>query len=138
VIQLAHVATGALAGRGRNGALEAFIAGVVTHAVMDVAPHGEVHDEQFELVSGAAGVLALAARFGWTSPITMGAIGAIVPDMEHLPQGLGIRQPALFPTHRYGVTHGWEHKPFAIPAWLQAVLGGAIVGAIVAALRRRA
>lgn len=132
MIQLAHVATGALAGRGRAGLREAFLAGLATHAAMDVAPHGEVHDDAFELVTGAAGVLALAARYGWASPITVGAIGSIVPDMEHVPQLLGLRTRPVFPTHRFGVLHGWEIKPFAIPAWLQAVLGGAVIGALVA------
>lgn len=136
MIQLAHVATGALAGHGRSGLRDAFLTGLVTHAAMDVIPHGEVHDEYFELFTGAAGVVALAARHGWASPITIGAIGAIVPDMEHIPQVFGVRVPALFPTHRFGVLHGWETKPLAIPAWLQAVLGGAVIGAFVA-LRRR-
>ena len=111
MIQLAHVATGALAGRHRAGALDALLAGITTHAVMDVAPHGEVNDEYFELFSGAAGVLALAARYGWRSPVTMGAIGAIIPDMEHLTQHVGLHKRALFPTHRYGSTHGWATKP---------------------------
>ncbi len=136
MIQLAHVATGALAGRGLTGLRDAFFAGVVTHAAMDVIPHGEVHDEYFEIVSGGLGVLALAARHGWASPITIGAIGAIVPDMEHIPQQFGIRLPALFPTHSIGQLHGWETKPLAIPAWLQAVLGTAVIGIFVA-LRRR-
>jgi hypothetical protein len=57
--------------------------------------------------------------------------------MEHLPQGIG-KHVALFPTHRWGVLHGWETKPLAIPAWLQAVLGGAIIGAVAALVRRRA
>lgn len=103
---------------------------------MDVIPHGEVHDDYFELFSGAAGVVALASRYGWASPITVGAIGSIVPDMEHIPQIFGLRPPALFPTHRYGVLHGWETKPLAIPAWLQAVLGGAVIGVLVAIGRR--
>ena len=136
MIQLAHVATGALAGRGRSGLRDAFLTGLVTHAAMDVIPHGEVHDEYFELFTGAAGVVALAARHGWASPITIGAIGAIVPDMEHIPQIVGIRMNGIFPTHRFGVLHGWETKPLAIPAWLQAVLGGAVIVALVA-LRRR-
>lgn len=135
MIQLAHVATGALAGRGRSSLRDAFVAGLVTHAAIDVLPHGEVHDEHFELLSGAAGVLALAARHGWASPITIGAIGAIVPDMEHIPQQFG-RRIALFPTHRYGRLHGWETKPLALPAWVQAVLGGAVIGVFVAFRRR--
>ncbi len=138
MIQLAHVATGALAGRGRSALRDAFLAGLATHAAMDVIPHGEVHDDYFELVTGAAGVLAIAARYGWTSPVTIGAIGSIVPDMEHIPQLVGIRTPPLFPTHRWGILHGWETKPLALPAWLQAVLGGAVIGVLVATVRRAA
>ncbi len=138
MIQLAHVATGALAGRGRTALRDAFLAGLATHAAMDVIPHGEVHDDGFELVTGAAGVLALAARYGWASPITIGALGSVVPDMEHVPKLLGIRTPPVFPTHRFGALHGWETKPLVIPAWLQAVLGGAVIGIFVAIGRRLA
>lgn len=67
----------------------------------------------------------------------MGALGSVLPDLEHLPKLVGIRTPPVFPTHRWGVLHGWETKPLAIPAWLQATLGGAIIGALVATLRRR-
>jgi hypothetical protein len=138
MIQLAHVATGALAGRHRVGVLDALLAGLATHAAMDVIPHGEVHDDQFELVTGAAGVLAIAARHGWRSPITMGALGSVIPDLEHVPKHFfGLETAPVFPTHRWGILHGWETKPLAIPAWVQAVLGGAVIGAIVATLRRR-
>lgn len=135
MIQLVHVATGALAGRRCSGTLDALVGGLAMHAAMDVIPHGEVHDHGFELVTGAAGVLTLAARHGWRSPVTLAAFGSVVPDMEHAPAMLGLRTTALFPTHRYGILHGWETKPLAVPAWLQAVLGGAVIGA-VAALRR--
>lgn len=138
MIQLAHLATGALAGRHAAGTLDALVAGLATHAAMDVIPHGEVHDDQFEFVSGAAGVLAIAARHGWRSPVTMGALGAVLPDLEHLPKLFGVHVPPLFPTHRWAVLHGWETKPLAIPAWLQAVVGGSVVGALVAMLRPRA
>jgi hypothetical protein len=138
VIQLAHVATGALAGRYRTGILDALAAGLATHAAMDVIPHGEVHDDRFELATGVGGVLAIAMRHGWRSPITMAALGSVIPDLEHVPRHfLGIETRPVFPTHRWGALHGWETKPLAIPAWLQAVLGGAVIGAIVATLRRR-
>lgn len=134
MIQLAHVATGALAGRGRTGLFDALVAGLVTHAAIDLVPHGEVHDDEFELASGLAGVLALAARYGWRSPVTIGALGGVLPDMEHLPRKLGIRSTPRFPTHRWAVLHGWEHKPLAIPAWVQAVVGGAVIGALASRL----
>ena len=137
MIQLAHVATGALVGRHARGSLDALLAGMAMHAAIDVIPHGEVHDEQLEVVTGAAGVLALAMRYGWTSPITIGAIGGVIPDLEHLPQHFGLHL-SLFPTHRFTWLHGWEWKPLALPAWAQAVIGGAVIGALVAHLRRDA
>lgn len=138
MIQLAHVATGALAGRHRIGTLDALLAGLAAHAAIDVIPHGEVHDDRFELLTGAAGVLAIAARHGWRSPVTIGALGSVIPDMEHLPKLVGIDTPPVFPTHRWGVLHGWETKPLALPAWLQAMFGGAVIGALVASARRHA
>lgn len=139
MIQLAHVATGALSGRHGAGILDALVAGLATHAAMDVIPHGEVHDDAFELVTGVAGVLAIAARHGWRSPVTIGAIGSVLPDLEHIPKHFFGRHTApVFPTHRWGFLHGWETKPLAIPAWLQAVAGGAVIGALAARRRRPA
>jgi hypothetical protein len=136
VIQLAHVATGALAGRGRRGVLDALLAGVAAHAAIDVVPHGEVHDDAFEAATAIAGVLAIAARHGAASPVTWGAIGGVLPDLEHvLPRRV---RPArgVFPTHRVERLHGWDSLPLAIPAWLQAIVGGAVIGAIALAARR--
>jgi hypothetical protein len=130
VIQLAHVATGALAERHAGGALDALLAGITAHATMDVVPHGEVHDDAFEAATAVAGVLAIAARYGLRSPITIGAIGGVLPDLEHvLPRRIRPAR-ALFPTHRFGSLHGWEHKPLVVPAWVQALLGGAVIGAL--------
>jgi hypothetical protein len=136
MIQLAHVATGALAGRGRRGALDALLAGVAAHGVMDVIPHGEVHDDAFEAVTAIGGVLAIAARHGATSPITWGAIGGVLPDLEHvLPRRIR-PATAIFPTHRWGRLHGWETKPLALPAWAQATLGGLVIGVVASAMPR--
>lgn len=133
MIQLAHVATGALAGRGRRGVLDALIAGAAAHGTMDLIPHGEVHDDAFEAATAIAGVLAIAARHGVASPVTWGAIGGVLPDLEHvLPRRIRPSR-AVFPTHRWGILHGWETKPLAIPAWLQATLGGMVIGAVALA-----
>lgn len=135
MIQLAHVASGALAGRQRAGVGDALLAGLALHALIDVIPHGEVHDHHFEGASAVGGVVALAARHGLGSPIVWGAVGGALPDLEHvLPRRLRPRRP-MFPTHRVARLHGWESKPLAIPAWLQALVGGAVIGALVA--RRR-
>lgn len=136
MIQLAHVATGALAGRGRRGVLDALVAGIIAHGVMDLVPHGEVHDDEFEAATAVLGVLAIASRHGFGSPITWGAIGGVLPDLEHvLPRRIRPER-AVYPTHRWGVLHGWEHKPLVLPAWAQAILGGIVIGVVASALRR--
>lgn len=134
MIELAHMATGVLAGRRCSGPADALLAGVVLHAIGDVTPHGEVNDRTFEVGSTAVGVGVLAARYGLQSPIVWGAIGSVLPDVEHvLPARL--RSPrGYFPTHRFE----WLHRsggPLAIPAWLQVVVGGAIIGAVAAGRR---
>jgi hypothetical protein len=136
MIQLAHVATGALAGRGRRGVVDALLAGIVAHGTMDLVPHGEVHDDAFEASTAIAGVLVIAARHGFGSPITWGAIGGVLPDLEHVLPAPIRPSRAIFPTHRWGILHGWETKPLTIPAWLQATLGGLVIG-VIAAMRRR-
>jgi len=138
MIQLAHVATGALVGRHRSGPFDALLAGLVMHGAMDVIPHGEVNDEAFEIVTAVGGVVALAVRHGLSSPIVWGAIGGVLPDAEHiLPHKLRSSR-GWFPTHRFSWTHGWETKPLALPAWTQAMLGGAIIGVFAMLVRRPA
>lgn len=133
MIELTHVATGALIGGRCNGPLEAVLAGVATHALMDIAPHDELHDVAFEASSAVVGILALARRHGLGSPIVWGAVGGVLPDIEHvLPAVIRPRQP-LFPTHRVS----WLHSagPFRVPVWLQVIAGGAIIGALASRVR---
>ena len=137
MIQLAHAATGALAGRASDGPVAALHAGIAMHAAMDVIPHGEVHDDAFEAATGVASLLAIAARYGVRSPVTWGAAGSLLPDLEHVLPSVIRPARAIFPTHRWGWLHGWETKPLAIPAWLQAMAGGAVIGALVALRRSR-
>ncbi len=106
------------------------------HALMDVAPHGEIHDRSWEIWSSAAGIVTLAMRYGWMSPVTWGAIGGVLPDLEHvLPQRIRPRR-AIFPSHRFKLLHS-ENPNLAVPAWLQVVAGGAVIGTLVAVGARR-
>lgn len=131
MIEIAHIATGALVGREIDGPVTAFLAGVVMHGLMDVVPHGEIHDRAWEEVSTVAGIAVLAARYGLRSPIVWGAIGSVIPDGEHvLPASIKPKQP-VFPTHRIPWLHS-VYDELAIPAWLQVVAGGAVIGALVA------
>jgi hypothetical protein len=124
VIVTLHVATGAAGGaitRSRTGAVAL---GLVLHALGDRMPHQDIGSVRFEIRSGVACVLALAARYGPLSPVTFGALAASAPDIEHvfpLPRPGGRK---LFPSHR---VHGW-HRAGGVPAWAQLLVAGAIVG----------
>ena len=139
MIQLGHMATGLLAGKQCSGPVSALLAGVVMHGMMDVAPHGEINDRRWEIASVAVGVPLLAATCGWTSPLTWGAIGGVLPDAEHVLPAAIKPDGALYPTHRVDVLHSSD-TPLAAPAWLQVAVGGAALGffAVRGLLRRRA
>jgi hypothetical protein len=135
MIELAHAASGALVGRACDGPLDALIAGMAVHALGDVVPHGEINDTQFEVKTAIASIALLALRYGPGSPVVWGAVGGVLPDAEHvLPTSIKPER-AMFPTHRYESLHASDGA-LAIPAWLQAIIGGAIVGALLM-LRRR-
>ena len=123
-----HVATGAAGGaitRSRPGAVAL---GLALHALGDRMPHHDIASTRFEIRSGLACALALAARYGPLSPVTFGALAASAPDIEHV---LPLPRPGgrkLFPSHRI---HGW-HRAGGVPAWAQLLAAGAIVGYLLA------
>lgn len=122
-----HVATGAAGGaltRSRAGAIGL---GLLLHALGDRMPHQDIRSQRFELRSGVACGLALAARYGALSPVTIGALAASAPDIEHvvrLPRPGGRK---LFPSHRI---RGW-HQAGGIPAWAQLLAAGTILGLVL-------
>ena len=126
-----HVATGAAGGaltRSRPGAVAL---GLVLHALGDRMPHQDVASRRFEIGSGVACALALAARYGPLSPVTIGALAASAPDIEHV---LPLPRPGgrqLFPSHRI---HGW-HRAGGVPAWAQLLAAGTILGYLLGSRR---
>jgi hypothetical protein len=131
VIVSLHVATGAAGGaitRSRPGAVAL---GLALHALGDRMPHQDIRSVRFEIRSGLACALALAVRHGPLSPVTVGALAASAPDLEHvfpLPRPGGRK---LFPSHRI---HGW-HRAGGVPAWAQLLVAGAIVGYLLGSRR---
>ena len=126
-----HVATGAAGGaltRSRAGAIGL---GLLLHALGDRMPHQDIRSRRFEIRSGVACALALAVRYGPLSPVTVGALAASAPDIEHV---LRLPRPGgrkLFPSHRIP---GW-HQAGGVPAWAQLLAAGAIVGYLLGARR---
>ena len=127
-----HVATGAAGGalvRSRSGAL---LLGLALHGLGDAVPHHDVESQGFEIGSGATALLALAARYGPFHPVTLGALAASAPDIEHV---LPLPRPGgrkLFPSHR---VRGW-HSEGGIPAWAQLVAAGTILVVLLGSRRR--
>ena len=114
--------------RSRAGAIGL---GLVLHALGDRMPHQDISSERFEIGSSVTCALALMARYGASSPVTIGALAASAPDLEHvvrLPRPGGRK---LFPSHRLP---GW-HRPGGVPAWAQLLAAGAIVGYLLGARR---
>ena len=126
-----HVATGAAGGALAGSRSRAIVLGLVLHALGDRMPHQDIGSRRFEIRSGLACALALAARFGPLSPITIGALASSAPDIEHvirLPRPGGRK---VFPSHRIP---GW-HRAGGVPAWAQLLAAGAILGYVLGSRR---
>jgi len=127
VIVSLHVASGALGGALVRSRVAAVPLGLVLHGLGDRMPHQDIASRRFEKVSGAAGVLLLAATRGPGDPAIVGALASSAPDLEHvvrLPRPGGRK---LFPTHRYP---GW-HRAGGVPAWAQLLAAGLILGTLL-------
>jgi len=120
-----HVATGAAAGALTRSRVAALALGPVLHALGDAIPHRDIPSRAFETASGVAFATAILVRHGPLSPVTIGALAASAPDLEHVLPRLGERE--LFPSHRF---RGW-HREGGVPAWAQLVAAGAILGLLL-------
>src|SRR6186997_2378225 len=84
VIVSLHVATGAAGGALVGSRAGALVLGLALHGLGDAVPHHDIESQGFEIGSGATALLALAARYGPFHPVTIGAIAASAPDVEHV------------------------------------------------------
>ena len=126
-----HVASGAAGGALGGSRVGAAALGPVLHFLGDAVPHEDIASRRFELLSGAAGIAALALAFGPLDRRTLGALASSLPDVEH-----GVRLPRprgrkLFPSHRWGGGHTRQW----VPAWAQLLAAGALLGGLLASSR---
>jgi hypothetical protein len=132
VIVSLHVATGAAGGTIARSRPVAVLLGLCLHLAGDLVPHQDIGSRDFEVLTGVAALLAVAARRGLLSASAVGAAAASSPDLEHL---LPLPRPGgrkLFPSHRIP---GW-HRPGGLPAWLQLLSAGLLLGLVLAPSRR--
>jgi hypothetical protein len=128
VIVALHVAIGAAAGAASGSRLAALLVGPVLHIAGDRLPHRDFDSRRFEIGSGLAGILLLAARRGPLDPATLGAAASSAPDLEHVLPFLRPRGRKLFHDR------GW-HRSGPFPARLQLLLAAAILFALSAPRR---
>jgi hypothetical protein len=126
-----HVASGAAGGALAGSRLAALAVGPTLHFLADVVPHEDIASRRFELVSGAAGVLAVALAFGPLDRRTLGVLASSLPDAEHAVRLPRPRGRKLFPSHRWGGGHG-RHW---VPVWAQLLAAGALLGGLLASSR---
>jgi hypothetical protein len=127
VIVSLHVATGAAGGSLARSRLRAVPVGLLLHLLGDRLPHHDIRDRRFEIGSGVAAVLLLAATRGPFDPAVSGALAASAPDLEHvirLPRPGGRK---LFPSHRF---RGW-HRSGGLRGATQLLLAGFLIGALL-------
>jgi hypothetical protein len=128
VIVSLHVATGGAIGALAGNRRRAAVLGAVAHAAGDRVRHQDIPSHTYELVTGAAALLAIAARRGVLHPATVGAFASSVPDIEHivrLPRPGGRK---LFPSHRI---RGF-HRSGGISAQAQLLAAGILLGTLLA------
>src|ERR1044072_2591047 len=116
---------GGAVGASTRSRAAALALGPVLHGLGDAIPHRDIPSRAFEVGSGVACAAALLARHGPLSPVTIGALAASAPDLEHVLPRLGERE--LFPSHRI---RGW-HLEGGAPAWAQLVAAGAILAVLL-------
>lgn len=102
-----HVAAGAVIGVLVDNRLAAFLVGFASHIPLDALPHIDFADYRVDAVITVG---LLAAIFGLTgfSPVLVGALGAVAPDLENLLWKSGImdEKHKIFPTHSGLIRHG--------------------------------
>src|SRR6266513_5479572 len=129
VIVSLHVATGAAAGAASGSRVRALLLGPILHLAADRVPHQDFRSRRFEIGSGLACLVLLAARRGPLDPATLGAAASSAPDLEHVLPFLRPGGSKLF----HGRL-GW-HRSGRFPVSLQLVLAGAILGLLIAPSR---
>ncbi len=120
-----HVAVGAAAGALVRSRPLALLLGPPLHVAGDQVPHEDIPDRRFEIGSGVVALGLLAARRGPFDPAVLGAAACSMPDLEHVVPWLRPRGRKLF--HRGGGRHG-----VGIPAEVQLLLAGAVLGRLLA------
>lgn len=86
----AHAGMGAALGALIRKPALAFTAGILSHVLADAVPHRDLK-ARYEIPMAVGALAVVAARHGARSAQFWGALGAVVPDLEHGLVELGLR-----------------------------------------------
>ena len=108
-----HFAGGALVGGLTGNVWLGAVAGIVSHAVLDVFPHYDHPDWRVELAGGLGGLLLLLLLPFGSAAAVVGGLCGMLPDLENLLNKLGKlpREKFLFPSHTGLIPHGRKLGP---------------------------
>ena len=116
-----HLIAGATAGMLAGDAASGFVAGLVSHAFLDIVPHHDFRRIPFvitEIIVGTVLFLFFIVHGHPNAALIFGSLGGILPDAE-LPLYYGkITRAKYFPSHIF------PHKQtgFFRGIWLQAAI----------------
>jgi hypothetical protein len=125
VIASLHVASGAAVGAATRSRVLAVLLGPALHLAGDRVPHRDIANRNFELASGLVGAMLLALRYGPAHPVTLGAVSAAAPDLEHL---FPILRPAG--TKLFHGRRGW-HRSGRLSPRVQLSVAVIVIGLLV-------
>lgn len=100
----------------------AVLLGPALHLAGDRVPHQDFESRNFELASGVGGAVLLALCYGPAHPVTLGAVSAAAPDLEHLFPVLRPAGVKLFHGRR-----GW-HRYGPLPPRVQLSVAALVIG----------
>lgn len=139
-----HGAVGIVAGQAIGSPAAAFVAGFLSHALVDIIPHGDTPRAGIQwskkrlviaggidiiLTAVMLGLLAMDGRAVLTIPALAGLAGGITPDLLQVP-GLVSQSPIA---RGYLRVHHFFHNLIS-SRWELPVIGGMIVQAAVLAI----
>jgi hypothetical protein len=131
VISALHVASGAALGAVTRSRVLALVLGPPLHLAGDRVPHQDIENRNFDLASGLGAAVLLALRYGPSHPVTLGAVSAAAPDLEHFLPSLRPAGAKLFHGRR-----GW-HRSGPLQAHTQLAAAALVVGVLATRRPRR-
>ena len=122
VHSLLGAAVGSLCGRRLN----AFVSGVFSHIIADSIPHRDI-DPRIDVPATAVLLYEIAEKYGSDSPEFWGAVGGVIPDIEHAASLCGCDKK-YFHTH---VDDGKHHGRLTKTLLSQFITGGAAIAVLL-------